>query len=114
MKPIDQFIHDQPEPEKSVFVLLRSFIPTLDQRITEEWKYKLPFFYFKGKMFCYLWKDKITSEPYIGIIKGNHMDHPLLEKGKRKKMKIFRINPNEDIRLDLIEGVLREALTFYD
>ncbi len=113
MRAIDEFILQQPEPESSVFSVLRNFIPTVDPDITEEWKYKLPFFYYKGKMFCYLWKDKRTREPYIGVIKGGMMDHPLLEMGDRKRMKILRINPNEDIPLDVIREVLQWALSFY-
>ena len=45
-------------------------------------------------MLCYFWKDKKTQEPYIGICRGNEIDHPLLEAGNIKKMKIFRVNPN--------------------
>ena len=34
--------------------------------------------YYQQKMFCYLWTDKKTHEPYIGIVEGNKIDHPLL------------------------------------
>ena len=64
-------------------------------------------------MFCYLWKDKKTQNPYIGFVEGNRLDHPLLEQNKRARMKILRINPLEDIDVDLIKGLLAEALDLY-
>lgn len=64
-------------------------------------------------MFCYLRLDKKTNEPYIGIVEGNRIDHPLLEKGNRKRMKVMRINPNDDIDIAMINQVLNKALDFY-
>lgn len=113
LKELDQFYLNLNEPQRSCFEALRDIILSLDSEITPEWKYKLPFFYYRGKMFCYLWKDKKTKEPYIGIAKGNELDHPILEQGDRKRMKILRVDPNEDIPKSLIEEVLNSALSLY-
>ena len=67
----------------------------------------------KKKMFCYLWTDKKTAEPYILIVEGKHLNHPLLEEGNRKRMKILRVNPHEDIPVNLITGILKETLDLY-
>ena len=48
-------------------------------------------------MFCYLWTDKKTNDPYLLFVEGQYLDHPKLETGTRKRMKIFRVNPKEDI-----------------
>jgi len=92
---------------------LREIIIRFNPQITEHWKYKVPFYYFKGKPFCYLWKDKKTVQPYIGIVKGNYVDNPFLFKGNRKKMKIFNVDPNEDIPVNEIYLVFEQALKFY-
>jgi len=63
---------------------------------------------------CHFWKDKKTEEPYIGICRGNEIEHPLLEAGNRTRMKILRINPNEDIDVDSIQEILTEAITCYN
>lgn len=110
---LDQFYLNQEEPNQSCFLALKDVILQIDNNITPEWKYKLPFFYYKKKMFCYFWKDKKTKEPYIGIVKGNLIDHPSLEQGDRKRMKILRINPNEDLPVDLIRTILKEAISLY-
>ena len=113
MKALEQFYLAQEEPNRSIFLALRDCILSLDAEITEEWKYKLPFFYYRKKMFCYLWKDKNTNEPYIGIVRGEAVNHPLLEQGNRKRMKIFRIDTNEDIRVDEITVILKQAQNAY-
>jgi len=92
---------------------LREIIIRFNLQITEHWKYKVPFYYFKGKPFCYLWKDKKTGQPYIGIVKGNYINSPFLYKGSRKKMKVFMINPNNDIPVEEIYSVFEQALRFY-
>ncbi|MEE9350486.1 MAG: DUF1801 domain-containing protein, partial [Flavobacteriaceae bacterium] len=76
-------------------------------------KYGMPFFCYKGKMFCYLWTDKNTAHPYIGFVEGNRMNSADLEQGNRSRMKIFRINPNADIPLKKIQQLLNIALNFY-
>jgi hypothetical protein len=109
----DKFYFKQEDPYKSCLLALKDIILTLDENITPEWKYGLPFFYYKKKMFCYFWKDKKTQEPYIGVCLGKEIEHPLLEIGNRKRMKIFRVNPNEDIDIKSIKEILIEAMTFY-
>jgi len=103
---LDNFYLNQPEPNQSCFLALRDIILNFDQNITSAWKYKLPFFLYKGKMFCYLWKDKKTQEPYIGIVNSGHINHPKLFLGSRKKMKILSVNPNQDIDVELIIEIL--------
>ena len=109
----ENFYLDQTEPTKSTLLVLKDIIISLDTHITNSWKYSMPFFCYKGKMFCYLWKDKKTNEPYIGIVEGNRINHPSLEQGNRARMKILQVNPNIDIPIDLIENILNQALDFY-
>ncbi len=94
-------------------LFLRDFIPSLDANITEEWKYKLPFFCYKGKMFCYLWVPKTYKQPYIGIVAGDKLNHPDLLLEKRAKMKILLVNPEQDIDTEKIAAILKEALRYY-
>ena len=64
-------------------------------------------------MFCFLWIDKNTDEPYILFVEGKYLNHPLLEKGNRRRMKIFRVNPKTDIKTDTIRVMLDDALNLY-
>jgi len=109
----DNYYLKQEEPYKSCLLAIKDLILGLDEKITPEWKYGLPFFYYKKKMFCYFWKDKKTQEPYIGICRGNEIDHPSLESGNRTRIKIFRVNPNEDIDVKTLKEILFLAMTRY-
>lgn len=109
----DAFFLAQPEPNQSCLLALRSIIMARDERITATVKYGMPCFCYHHKMFCYLWVDKHTQEPYILMVEGQHLHHPLLEAGTRARMKILRINPNEDLPMEAIHAVLDEALSLY-
>lgn len=110
---LEQFYLKQEEPNKSVFLYLRDFILSIDKNISPEWKYKLPFFYYKGKMFCYLWQDKKTKIPYVCFVKSEGMVHSKLIKGERKKMKAYYINPEEDIDVEELKSLLLESLKMF-
>lgn len=110
---LENFYLRQDEPNQSCFLALRDIILDFDQDITPDWKYKLPFFMYKGKMLCYLWKDKKTDLPYISFAKGNELTHKLLESGNRKRFKIMTINPSTDIPIDDLHLILKEALELY-
>lgn len=114
LRDIDNYYLQKEEPLKSCLLALREHILDLHPDITEAWKYRMPMFCFKGKMFCYLWLKKQTHQPYIGVVKGNMLDHPMLIQEKRARMKILLLDANEDLPLDLINEILQEAMKFYD
>lgn len=64
-------------------------------------------------MFCYLWTDKKTTEPYMLMVEGKHLDMPELEEGDRSRMKIYRVNPKKDLPLMTIKSILQNALDLY-
>lgn len=110
---LQNFYLSKQEPNKSCLLALRSVILNQDNEITETRKWGMPCFCYKKKMFCYLWTDKKTNEPYILMVEGNHLKHPELELGSRSRMKIFRVNPNEDLPLDTIKYILQSGLELY-
>lgn len=113
LRDIDNYFLDLPEPSKSCMQALRDYILAYDNNITEAWKYRLPFFLYKRKMFCYFWTDRSTGLPYIGFVEGRKIDHPLLEQGNRKRMKILRINPKEDLPIETIDEIMAIAIKLY-
>ena len=113
IKESDIYYFNQEEPNRSCLLALRAIILRQDEHISETKKWGMPCFTFKKKMFCYLWTDSKTKEPYLLMVEGKHLDHPELEEGKRSRMKIFRVNPNQDLPLDFIELLLNDALDLY-
>ncbi|MDU1891349.1 MAG: DUF1801 domain-containing protein [Dysgonomonas sp.] len=107
------YYFQQQEPQKSCLLALRDIILKQDVNISETIKYGMPCFCYKKKMFCYLWTNNKTKEPYILFVEGKLLNNPKLETGNRSRMKILRVNPIEDLSLALIESLLNEALDLY-
>ena len=113
IRELDNYYLNKEEPNRSCLLALRSIILEQDTNVTETLKYGMPCFLYKKKMFCYLWTDKKTSEPYILMVEGKHLDHPELETGNRSRMKIFRINPFQDIPVETVVLIINDALDLY-
>ena len=113
MSELLNFYLSKEDPNKSCLLVLRDLILNQDENITETRKYGMPCFCYKQKMFCYLWEDKKSLEPYILMVEGKYLNHPKLEKGNRSRMKILRINPSEDIPVNTIKLILQNALDLY-
>lgn len=110
---LDAFYLNKEEPVRSCLLALKSIILERDRHITATQKYGMPCFNYKSRMFCYLWTDKKTDNPYILMVEGKRLHHPLLETGKRSRMKIFNIDPNIDLPITDIKSILDEALDLY-
>jgi hypothetical protein len=113
LRPIDQYFLQQEEPVKSCLQFLRTYILQQDTNITEAWKYRMPFYCYKGKMFCYLWVHKVYRQPYIGIVEGNSIHHPDLLTEKRARMKILLLDAGKDLPMKKINVILKEMLALY-
>jgi len=113
LTPVENFYLNLPEPNRGCMLSLKDLILKFDGGISQEWKYKLPFFYFKGKMFCYLWTEKKTQIPYIGFVKGNLLHHPELIQEKRAKMKILLVDPQADLPVQKITEILNDCKKLY-
>lgn len=113
MKQLDDFYLNQEEPIKGIFLALKEIILKQDQDITNTLKYGMPFFCYKGKMFCYLWMHKKYKQPYIGIVEGKHFDEPFLIQEARSRMNIMLFDANQDLPLSQIEMLVEKALNLY-
>jgi len=113
MQELDNFYLNKEEPNRSCLLALRSIILNIDEQVSEVKKYGMPCFCYKKKMFCYLWTDKKTLEPYMLFVEGNRLNHPKLETGTRSRMKILRINPTKNIPIKTIESLLKKAIDLY-
>lgn len=113
LREIDEFFMYKEEPVKSCLLALRAFILQYDPHITEAWKYKMPFYCYNGKMCCYLWTDKKTEQPYIGIVEGKQVHHPQLVADKRARMTIMHFDPRQDLPVDELDNILGQMVKLY-
>jgi hypothetical protein len=113
LSPIDRYFYEKEEPIKSCLQFLRIHILKQDKNLTETWKYGMPFYCYKDKMFCYLWVHKKLLVPYLGIVEGRRVEHPDLIIEKRARMKILLLDPNKDMPIRKINTILKLALALY-
>ena len=112
-REIDNYFLEKEEPVKSYLLTLRDYILQYDKNIAEAWKYRMPFYCYKGKMFCYLWVHKKYHLAYLGIVEGGKIKHPDLIQEKRARMKIMLFEPTKDVPLKTIHAILKTALSLY-
>lgn len=110
MNVLEEYYYRQAEEVRETLLAMRDLILTRNSAITEHWKYNMPFFYFRGKMFCYLRIDRRTGQPYLSMFDGKFIDHPLLEQESRKRMKVLRLDPESDLPVEAIIGILDRGL----
>jgi hypothetical protein len=113
MNESDKFYNQKEEPVKSCLFALKNIILSQDKEISATWKYGMPFFCYKGKMFCYLWVHKKYKQPYLGMVEGNRLDHPALLIEKRSRMKIMLFDPDKDLPVKTIKIILRQGIYLY-
>jgi hypothetical protein len=109
----DNFYLQHNEPVRSTLLALREIILQQDKNITEEWKYYMPCFCYNRKMFCFLWVNKKTHQPYIEFVEGKRIDHPKLIAEKRSRMKILQLDAEKDLPVRTIKLILKQALNLY-
>jgi hypothetical protein len=107
---LNHFYLTLPEPQQSCFMALRDFILQQNAHITPEWKYRLPSFYYKGKMLCYLWQHKTHQMPYVGFILGHVLTHPNLLQEERKQGKILLVDPTKDLPVKLLARCIEQVI----
>lgn len=64
-------------------------------------------------MFCYLWVHKKLHQPYIGIVEGKNLEHPMLIIEKRARMKIMLFEADKDLPIETIEDILQQTIKLY-
>ena len=110
---LDNYFFSLDEPHRSCLLFLRHFILDHSADLSEQWKFNTPFYYFKGKWFCYISYHKKTKKIYLAFILGYKMKHKKLVSEGRKQIKVFYIDTEEDIDVKSLKAMFNEASKFY-
>ncbi|MEM6687198.1 MAG: DUF1801 domain-containing protein [Bacteroidota bacterium] len=115
MNPAEAYIVNQPEPYKSILLELQVLIEHLLPTAELKYKYKIPFYYYKGKPFCYLNASHKRKYVDVGIVKGGEITvHPShLVTKDRKKMASLRYKNVKHINNTLFFDVIKQAASMY-
>ncbi len=110
MKPAEEYILKQEEPLRSILLHLQILIETNFKEVELLYKWKLPFYYLKGKPLCYF---NATKKGFVDVgfyskttLKA-YNEHLVLE--KRKAVKSLRYYCLKEINKEVLVSVLLEA-----
>jgi Domain of unknown function (DU1801) len=113
MNELEHFYTKHGESINECFLAMKQIILARDPEITNEWKYNMPFFCYRGKMFCYLWIHSKLQQPFLGMVEGKHLIHPELQYENRSRIKIMLLDPDKDLPIKTIHLILDKALNLY-
>lgn len=115
MNPAETYILQQPEPYKSILLELQVLIEHLLPTAELKYKYRIPFYYYKGKPFCYFNASHKKKFVDVGIVKGGELTmHPThLVTKDRKKMASLRYTDIKHINSKIFFDVIKEAASMY-
>lgn len=113
LREIDNFYLTKEEPVKGCLLALRDIVLNYNSMLEPAWKYRLPCFMYGNHIFCYLWVDKKTQQPYIAIGKGRYIEHPELIQGNRTFVKLLMVDPQKDIPVETIYTIFDMAMKLY-
>ena len=107
---VDHYFNSLNEPEQGCLLYLRKLILSFSDKISEQRKFNTPFYYYNKKWLCFISYNPKIKEIYISFVNGYKIDHPQLLSEGRKKMKILRINADEDIDVEGLNAILKLAV----
>lgn len=113
MKELDMYYSSLDEPMQSCMTALSRIILDVDPEIIPEWKYRTPFFYFRGRMMAYIWVHKKTNRPYLGMVEGKLLNYENLDFEKTKRIKVFYLNVEEDLPVSDIQKIILLGVNLY-
>ncbi len=121
MNPAEDFILKKDEPYVSIMLYVRQILFKTLSEIDERYKYRLPFYYYKNRPFCYFNIAKSNSEiskkgQFVDVcfMKGHQMQNKNLIAGNdRKLVKSIPYFSLEEVNPQILQGIVLEASNFY-
>ncbi len=112
MNPAENYILNQKEPYRSILLYLQATIEHIIPVLDLKYKYKIPFYYFKGKPFCYLnqTKNYVDLAFWDGNFISCHLDHLVTD--NRKMIKSLRYFSLEEIDSKVLVAILKNVYAF--
>jgi len=107
---VRQFINEQPQPQREMMTILRSWILDLGSHTQEKISYKIPYYSFYGTM-CFLSPQEDGVD--LGFTKGYELsnDQKILESKGRKLVRSVTLHSVAELEEneDTIRHMLNEA-----
>lgn len=115
MKPAELYILNQPEPYRSVLLHVQAVIEHTLPEIKLQFKYKVPFYYYKGKPFVYLNAKNKRGYVDVSFMKGYQLKlhQDCLDGEARTLVKSLHFVSLETIDNEVLIDLLKEQSGLY-
>jgi hypothetical protein len=116
LKPTELYILNQPEKYRNMLLHIVAVVEHALPEATLEYKWKIPYFYYKKKPLCYLNASHKHQFVDVGFAKGfqlqNNLEHLIVGNG-RNTIKSLRYKSLEEIDNTILTSVIQEAIKLY-
>ncbi len=115
MNPAEVYIINQPEPYRSILLHLQIIIESTIPEIESLYKYRIPFYYYEKRPFCFLNASHKRDYVDVCFVRGNQIiihKESLITKN-RKKMASLRYKSIEEINNKVLIDIIKNVLTLY-
>lgn len=116
MKPADLYILNQPDKYRDILLHIVSVIENTIPEVTLEYKWTVPYFYYKKKPLCYLNASHKHHFVDIGFAKGFQLKQNqqyLVADNGRNTVKSLRYYSLDEVDNEVLISVLKEAIILY-
>lgn len=116
MKPADLYLLNQPDMYRDILLHIVSVIKNTIPEVTLEYKWTVPYFYYKKKPLCYLNASHKNHFVDVGFAKGfqlkQNQQHLVADNG-RNTVKSLRYYSLDEVDNEVLISVLKEAIILY-
>lgn len=115
MKPAEVYILNQPEIFRDILLNLQVGIENAIPELELFFKWKIPYYYYNGKPFCFLNANQKGKFVDVAFNKGFQLQNNLqvLIGDKRNTFKSLRYFSLVEVNIDILNSVIEEAKRMY-
>lgn len=113
MKPAEEYILNQPEIYRDIILNLQIVIENEMPGVELFFKWKIPYYYYNGKPFCFINASHKGKYVDLAFNKGYQLqkNQEFLIGDKRNTFKSLRYFSLEEINTEILIDVIREAIS---
>lgn len=109
---LEDYYLRHPEPFQGCLLAMKHIILNLDNRITHERKYQIPFFCFEGKKLAFLWVNR--GKLLLGFVTDKSIIPRSAGIKHKDRIEMIRLDPNADLPVEMISEKLMEQIRTYE